>query len=129
MSNPQLPSGVQPGTINGYRCDACGLHTFIVHVQDGVTPMFLACRAEGVEPDEATCKGRAVSLMYPDEPPPVRIVEAVAWEWYSPDPIELADLEPESREHVRKGGLLLRPLTDAGRAALRNGSPASGGDR
>jgi hypothetical protein len=48
--------GSRRGEINGWTCDQCGETTYVVHVADGVTPMFLACRAEGVEPAEAKCK-------------------------------------------------------------------------
>jgi hypothetical protein len=118
---------IEPGTINGYRCDralsapedSCGLHTYVVHVDGGVTPMFLACRAEGVDPSEAKCKGRAVSLMYPSQPPPEWVVDEVKWEWFRPTSAEFNALDEASREHVQKGGVLLRPLTDAGRQAIR----------
>lgn len=109
---------IGPGSINGWRCDRCTRHTYAVHVDAGVTPIFLACRAEGVDPRLAECKGQAVSLMYPESPPPAHVVEAVAWEWYMPDATEAWYLDDDTREHVDKGGLLLRPLTDAGRAAL-----------
>ena len=107
--------GSKRGDINGYVCDTCKQHTFIVHVDDGVTPMFLACRAEGEDPREAECKGRGTSLMYPTMPAPQHVIDGVKWEWYKP--AELPENE-EMAEHVRKGGLLLRKLTDAGRAAL-----------
>jgi hypothetical protein len=105
--------------INGWRCKRCGRHTYAVHVDDGVTPMFLACRAVGV------CKGTAVSLMYPAPPAPEQIVEEVAWEWYKPTPRATRRLDRETREYVEKGGLILRELTDAGREALKaKGVPA-----
>ncbi|HEU4975273.1 MAG TPA: hypothetical protein VFT50_09305 [Baekduia sp.] len=107
--------------INGWTCDACGQTTYVVHVDEGVTPMFLACRAEGVDPREATCKGMGQSLMYPRTAPPPHVLAAVAWEWYQPDAAELRALrqfEPQTAEHVERGGLLLRKLTDAGRASL-----------
>ena len=109
------------GRVNGYRCKDCGKHTFVVHVDNGVTPMFLACRAEGVEPADAECKGRGVSLMYPPPPTPPHIVEAVAWEWYKPTRRELREMDTAMLDHVKRGGLMLRPLTDAGRAALKAG--------
>lgn len=104
--------------VNGWTCDACGETTYIVHVEEGVTPMFLACRAEGVEPDEARCKGTGRSLMYPPPPVPRFVIAAVRWEWYRPDDAEMRALEAGAFEHVRKGGALLRPLTNAGRVAL-----------
>jgi hypothetical protein len=108
------------GEINGWTCDYCGQTTYCVHVDDGVTPMFLACRAEGVEPNEAKCKGMGRSLMYPPAPPPPHVLAAVRWEWYEPDRFERARLDPISGEleHVEKGGLLLRSLTDAGRELI-----------
>jgi hypothetical protein len=124
------------GRINGWLCDGrggrpgiptCGRITYAINVHHGVTPMFLACRAEGVEPNEAECKGMGTSLMYPENDPPAHVLDAVAWEWYKPDAVEMKRLRKRERqgkdnsgtvEHVEKGGLLLRPLTDAGRELL-----------
>jgi len=103
------------GEINGWRCDRCGQHTYCIHVNDGVTPMFLACRASGRLGD---CDGTGASLMYPGGPPPAHVIEAVQFEWYEPTGFEYRRLEPSAREHVDKGGLLLRDLTDAGRRLL-----------
>ena len=110
---------IHAGSINGYQCDKCGRITYVVHVDPGVTPMFLACRASG-QPD---C-GTGTSLMYPRSTPPRGVVEAVAWEWYRPTMKWARRKGPEMEEHVRKGGLALRALTDSGRAVL----PVSGGD-
>lgn len=117
------------GRINAWECkppvyhpdvEVCGLHTYCVHVHHGVTPMFLACRASGHEPDseENTCKGQAVSLTYPESMPPRHAIESVKWEWYKPEDDEFAQLDDGSRQHVEMGGLLLRPLTDVGREIL-----------
>lgn len=130
------------GEINGWVCEGtnvanvkrnrpgCGRITYVIHVDDGVTPFYLACRADGHEPDspESTCKGMGRSLMYPAPPVPAHIIEAVAWEWYMPVGGELRRLAKKARqrggqdaavlEHIDNGGLLLRPLTDAGRAVL-----------
>lgn len=101
----------KPGDINGWYCGQCGLHTYVVHVDPGVTPMFLGCcRASG------GCKGPGISLMYPTAPPPEHVKLSVKHEWYKPG--KRARLSPEEREHVKKGGLLLRELTDAGRKLL-----------
>lgn len=107
-----------PGDINGWRCDACGEITYCVHVSEGVTPMFLACRAEGVDPSQAKCKGRGVSLMYPRRPAPPHVLQAVAWEWFRPTGKAYKKLDAGMREHVDMGGLDLRPLTAAGRNRL-----------
>lgn len=107
------------GEINGWRCDHCGHHTYVVHVDDGVTPMFLACRAT------AACKGTGTSLMYPPPPVPQHVIEAVEWEWFKPTPRAVRRMEPAMRDHIQKGGLELRRLTDAGRAVLA--APDEGG--
>jgi hypothetical protein len=112
------------GEINGWLCQKCKCHTYAVHVDDGVTPFYLACRADGRDPrdPESDCDGVGQSLFYPAPPAPDHVIAAVKWEWYMPvDPPE----DAAAAEHVRKGGLLLRELTDAGRAALAmQGVPA-----
>lgn len=119
----------QAGEINGWVCNGLGNHegqypcegiTYAIHVDEGVTPMFLACRAEGKEPEDAQCTGTAVSIMYPPPPVPESVIEAVAWEWYMPDAEEKATLGEAMLDHVEKGGLMLRKLTDAGREALKS---------
>lgn len=106
------------GRINGWTCGTCGEHTYAVHVNEGVTPFMLGCRAEGLEPKKANCKGLARSMMYPSKPPPSHVKTAVKWEWYTPDNVEYQLLNRDVREHVDKRGLLIRQLTDAGRALL-----------
>jgi hypothetical protein len=101
------------GEINGWRCDVCGQHTYCVHVDDGVTPMFLGCRAGTVG-----CKGTGVSLMYPSPPYPQHVLDAVAWEWFRPSRRATRRMEAGMRDHIEKGGLELRPLTDAGRRVV-----------
>jgi hypothetical protein len=105
------------GEINGWTCDKCGGMTYVIHVDDGVTPFYLACRASG---DLDHCDGMGRSLFYPSAAPPPHVLAAVRWEWHTPGPEEKTRLllEPEVLEHVEKGGLLLRELTDAGRKAL-----------
>jgi hypothetical protein len=56
--------------------------------------------------------------MYPPPPIPQHVIDAVAWEWFKPTPRAIRRMEPGMRDHIEKGGLELRPLTDAGRAAL-----------
>lgn len=105
------------GRINGWRCQACGAVTYCVHVDHGVTPMFLGCRVTD------GCEGMAVSLMYPAAAPPAHVVWAVEWEWYRPTDKQARRMErksPGMLDHVRQGGLALRPLTDTGRELLRD---------
>ena len=90
-----------PGAHNAYRCDDCRDYTVVIHVDAGVTPMLLACRAtEG-------CMGRSVSLCYPDGPIPGFLLPAM-WEWYRPDWQDPVMRDPGMREHVSLGGLALR---------------------
>ncbi len=106
--------------INGWVCDRCNRVTYAVEIHEGVTPFFLACRAEGVDPREAKCKGRGKSLMYPSDPPPAEVLAAVRWEWFTPTGAAFRKLDAGMREHILKGGLELRKLTDDGRVALAN---------
>lgn len=104
--NRSLPG---EGAVNGYQCDACNRLTIVVHRDPGVTPMFLACRAEGLEPNEATCKGMGVSLMYPSGPPPAE----PEWEWIAPTKSQMKRWKRDGDpmyEHCRKGGLVLRKI-------------------
>lgn len=97
------------GAVNGYQCPDCNGLTIVVHRDAGVTPMFLACRAEGVDPREAKCKGQAVSLMYPEGEPPA----PPAWEWFKPSATQMKRYrreDPAMYDHVQRGGLELRKL-------------------
>lgn len=98
------------GRTNAYVCDQCGRYTVTIDRDEGVTPMFLACRAT------PECTGRAVSLGYPEGTVPDHI-GAPAFEWYRPAERELRDLDAATFEHVARGGLLLRPISgDSGGA-------------
>lgn len=103
------------GRINGWICDHCGLPTYAVHVDHGVTPMLLACRASGRLND---CPGMAVSMGYPAPKPPADVVHNTLWEWYRPAEIELAKMSTGMQDHVRNGGLAIREITEAGRKAF-----------
>lgn len=103
---------IGPGSINAWKCPECDGLTVAVHVDAGVTPMFLRCRfTEG-------CRGMAVSQMYPAPPVPGWIMLLLDWEWYKPTAAETAKLNHEMREHIERGGLDIRPLSAAGRALL-----------
>lgn len=108
------------GEINGWVCKDCGEVTYAVHVDEGVTPMFLGCCAS------ATCNGQGVSLMYPSPPAPDYVIAAVRWEWYRPSLQWARRKGPAMLDHVRRGGLAFRGLTNAGRGAL---ALASQGER
>jgi hypothetical protein len=104
-----------PGRHNAYRCDDCGAYTVVVHVDAGVTPMFLACRAT------ESCRGRGVSLGYPSGPIPAHLLPA-RWEWYRPERGDRVLRDVALRQHVEQGGLVLRP-------AGNRDSSAPGGTR
>jgi len=103
------------GAVNAWRCPTCGGLTVAVHVDDGVTPMFLACRRT------SGCRGMAVSSGYPTTPVPPQVIDLLAWEWFRPTGRALRKLGVEMQQHVAAGGLNLRPITDAGRQAFAQG--------
>ena len=85
---------------NGYRCEKCGGTIYTIdRANNGVTPMFLVCRAtEG-------CDGRSVSLGYN-----VDVYVEPTFEWYRPNDWELTGLDSEMFDHVRRGGLMIRAI-------------------
>lgn len=102
---------------NAYYCEACGGYIVTVDRDEGVTPMFLACRVKGEPTDPRNdCKGTSQSMMYPAEPWPEtddyghQIPTAPTWEWYTPGADEANVLNRETFEHIQKGGLLLRRI-------------------
>lgn len=90
---------------NAYHCGTCGRNTVTIDVHPGVTPIFTTCRAT------SGCTGQATSSGYPTAPRPDNL-PAPAWEWYRPGCMEYAHLNRDRRDHVDKGGLLLRRRSD-----------------
>lgn len=90
------------GSVNAYRCMKCGADTVTIDVDEGVTPMFLGCKAT------PGCDGTAQSLEYfaddigPDPVP--------TYEWYRPTLKWARRKGMEVLSHVRQGGLMLRPV-------------------
>ena len=95
------------GAVNSWKCDECGRLTNAIHVDEGVTPMFLACRAT------PGCAGRAVSAGYPSPPVPPHVADNIGWEWYKPTERWARRKGPEMLKHVRSGGLAIRPRETA----------------
>ena len=95
---------------NAYYCEDCKGYVVTIDVDQGVTPMFLRCRAT------PGCKGMSKSMMYPKEPWPAvdgfgaPIPTEPTYEWYRPGKRERRRLDADSRHHVGQGGLLLRPV-------------------
>ena len=96
------------GAVNAWKCDKCGQLTVARHVDEGVTPMFLACRASG---DLEGCDGQAVSSGYPAAPIPDRILTRLEWEWYKPGVMERMGMSLAMQDHISRGGLALRRIT------------------
>lgn len=92
---------------NGYKCERCGRVIITIDIHRGVTPFTLACRVG------SKCRGTMKSNMYPGDgaPPPVEYQQRYAdrvWHWYRPNQSDLMSCDSNTREHVMRGGLLLR---------------------
>lgn len=81
---------------NIYVCDRCAGHIVTVDLEEGVTPFLIPCEATD------GCKGMMKSSMYRVYDQSMR----ASHEWYRPT--VLMRLTGWEREHVSKGGLLLR---------------------
>lgn len=123
--------------INVYVCRKCGGYTVTVDVDEGVTPFMIGCHAKETEVHPAEsgskafedlldrelgiriksknllkvkCDGMSESSFYPRGPRP-NWIEEPKWEWYKPEPGELANMSRSAKEHVNQGGLLMRKRT------------------
>lgn len=90
------------GRENCYVCETCRGVLNTVHRVHGTTPFMLGCRAT------AGCRGWMRSQWYPPTRPTG--VPAPSHEWYKPGKSGYRKLSPEMRDHVDRGGLLLRPI-------------------
>lgn len=90
---------------NIYTCLTCGFQFVTIDRDSGTTPFVTKCRA----PDR-DCPGAAQSAFYrvPQNAPELM----PSFEWYRPM-TDLDKLSPNAAEHVRLGGLLLRPIGEA----------------
>jgi hypothetical protein len=86
------------GQINRYTCEACGKSIVTINKADGTTPAFIDC---------PTCKGVMHSHWY--RVPQITDTPWPLYEWYRPPRNRWQKLDPVVREHVERGGLLLRP--------------------
>ena len=94
---------------NAYICKECRTVTLIVHIVEGVTPMFIGCTKTG-------CSGMAISFMYRIPPPLLVSLSGdllPSHEWYKPSDTEASTLSEGEQDHVKKGGLIMRERTDA----------------
>ena len=98
------------GRENVYTCPECSGYTVTIDVDEGVTPMFLNCRAT------AGCKGMAHSAMYPEGQRPPWI-PAPTFEWFKPVGEDYEKLSAAMKDHVDSDGLDLRPRAEKERDA------------
>ena len=81
------------GRTNIYVCPFCAAHTVTVDLESGVTPYVISCEQ---------CKAPATSTFYR-----LPTTETATLAWRKPTAEELAFVSPATREHARRGGLLL----------------------
>ena len=99
---------------NAYYCETCAGYIVTIDRDDGVTPMFLACRAPRITGDK--CPGTMRSMMYPEEPWPEKdgfgkaIPTEPTWEWFKPSFKNARRKGPGFLDHALMGGLELREI-------------------
>lgn len=93
------------GAINGYTCRNCKQTFYTINAVAGTTPFMVRCRVNNIG-----CGGFAESNFY-------RVPLGVRpdWEWFKPEGEAFDKLTDEEKEHVGRGGLLLRKLDDVRR--------------
>lgn len=87
------------GKKNRYVCNCCQGEIVTIDIDGGVTPYLLLCRAT------PGCRGAMLSQWYQG----AESLEP-GWEFYHPEPEEYSRLARNYKEHVDKGGLLLREI-------------------
>lgn len=103
MSSPEKEIMEQKQAINIYVCRSCGKETVTINDVDGTTPFMILCT------DETCQSGVANSRFYP----PSAQQKLPTHEWYRPSQEELAAKGDEIlSEHVQRGGLVLREITE-----------------
>lgn len=85
------------GKKNVYTCQTCNKAIVTIDADNGTTPFMISCKVT------LQCKGDMHSHWYT---PDAQALEAT-WEWFKPKKLPRNKYE---REHVQKGGLLLRPV-------------------
>jgi len=94
------------GAKNRYDCQTCGRSIITINADEGVTPFAISCRAT------TGCAGLMYSAMYLI--PQTLLAE---FEWFKPTKLKRYILSLSKRydrhmkEHIRKGGLVLREIT------------------
>ena len=100
MSVEQAPHGhVQHRRrINNYVCTKCPAVTVTEDVDEGVTPFYINCPAEG-------CDGQGRSMFYQGH-----VASPVTFQFYRPSWFRRLFLIRIERDHVEQGGLLMRKV-------------------
>ncbi|MBW3637024.1 MAG: hypothetical protein KY445_11285 [Armatimonadetes bacterium] len=83
---------------NRYTCKSCGGSIITIDRDEGVTPMFLRCRAT------SGCRGEMVSSMYRG------VTGTPTFEWRKPTEVEYSRMQPEMKQHIDMGGLDIYPI-------------------
>lgn len=86
---------------NIYDCPKCGGETVTRHVDEGVAPFLLGCKAT------PGCHGMARSRFYEV---PAETEDRSTHEWFKPSKQEYRKLSRAMKEHVDLGGLDLREI-------------------
>lgn len=99
LAEEQEPDAPFVGKKNVYTCDECGHQKVTVDLVHGTTPFMISCGADG-------CGAMSKSSFY-------RVDQSLepTHEWYRPE--DVSGETEMTKEHVRKGGLLLRVIEDA----------------
>lgn len=92
--------------LNIYTCDTCRGHVVTRDIATGVTPFMTLCRAT------PECKGLMRSSMYRVFDQSMRA--SLVWD----RPAFLESTDPGYRDHVERGGLILREPTEAERETV-----------
>lgn len=89
----------EAGKVNNYICQACGGRIVTVNRVKGTTPFMVLCRVKD------GCKGVMQSALYRCDQS-----ETPTHEWFKPSLKEAARQGKDMLNHVRDGGLDLRPI-------------------
>ncbi len=87
--------------INVYHCQLCGGDTVTIHVDEGVTPFMIGCRARSPR-----CQGTAQSGFYHDSFQEL----TPKYEWFKPTKEATKTMSKSMQDHINSGGLEIRPV-------------------
>jgi hypothetical protein len=88
------------GKKNAYKCEACRCLTITIDIDEGVTPMYLACRCA----PHKSCTAPSQSQVYPSYAQDL----GHHWEWFKPDSETIQKMSDEMKDHLARGGLAIR---------------------